>query len=65
MKSNPHKAHILRIMNYLLASVQRLRFAPIVAVSAAPMRASVASKPHSKPSIIVIIADDLGYGGLG
>jgi hypothetical protein len=52
-------------MNYLLASLQRLAFATIVALSAAPVRASVASKPHSKPSIIVIIADDLGYGGLG
>jgi hypothetical protein len=29
------------------------------------MRASVASKPHFKPSTIVILADDLGYGGLG
>lgn len=65
MKSNPHKPNILRIMNYLLAFLQRLAFATIVALSAAPMRASVASKPHSKPSIIVILADDLGYGGLG
>lgn len=52
-------------MNHGPTAVRVLILATIFGFGSAPLHALSASKANAKPNIIVILADDLGYGELG